>query len=73
MTLRPVGDEGAEATPTTYKVVEVSPVGEETLERALNERAAEGWSLESLHFVMREGSHRPSMAYLFFVRKSGKG
>jgi hypothetical protein len=56
-----------------YKVVEVSPVGEETLERALNERAAEGWSLESLHFVMREGSHRPSMAYLFFVRKAPKG
>jgi hypothetical protein len=57
----------------TYKVVEVSPVGEETLERALNERAADGWSFESLHFVMREGSHRPSMAYLFFVRKAGKG
>ena len=59
----------------TFKVVEVSPVGEETLERALNERAAEGWSLESLHFVMREGSHRPSMAYLFFtrVREGGAG
>ena len=51
-----------------YKVVEVSPVGEDTLERALNERAAEGWSFESVHFVMREGSHRPSLAYLFFQR-----
>jgi hypothetical protein len=57
----------------TYKVVEVSPVGEETLERALNERGAEGWSIESVHFVVREGSHRPAMAYLFFVRKAGKG
>ena len=57
----------------TYKVVEVSPVGEETLERALNERAAEGWSIESVHFVVREGSHRPAMAYLFFVRKAVKG
>ena len=55
-----------------YKVVEVSPVGEESLERALNERAREGWSFDSVHFVMREGSHRPSMAYVFFTR-SGAG
>ena len=52
----------------TYKVVEVSPVGEETLERALNDWAAEGWTIESVHFVTREGSHRPALAYLFFVR-----
>ena len=51
-----------------YKVVEVSPVAEETIERTLNERAAEGWGFESVHFVMREGSHRPAMAYLFFTR-----
>ncbi|HET9599448.1 MAG TPA: DUF4177 domain-containing protein [Anaeromyxobacteraceae bacterium] len=51
-----------------YKVVEVSPVAEETLEKALNERVAEGWGVESVHFVMREGSHRPAMAYLFFTR-----
>jgi hypothetical protein len=52
----------------TYRVVEVSPVAEETLERALNERTAEGWTIESVHFVAREGSHRPALAYLFFVR-----
>jgi len=52
----------------TYRVVEVSPVGEDTLERALNDRAAEGWAFESMHFVMRDGSHRPALAYLFFVR-----
>ncbi len=51
-----------------YKVVEVSPVTEESLEAALNERASEGWGFESIHFVMREGSHRPSMAYLFLTR-----
>lgn len=51
----------------TYKVVEVAPVTEESLQAALNERTAEGWSFESLHFVMRDGSHRPSMAYLFFT------
>jgi hypothetical protein len=56
----------------TYKVVEVSPVGEESLERALNERSAEGWSVESVHFVTREGSHRPAMAYLFFTRKPSR-
>jgi hypothetical protein len=52
----------------TYKVVEVSPVGEDTLERALNDRSREGWTFQSLHFVMREASHRPALAYLFFVR-----
>jgi hypothetical protein len=52
----------------SYKVVEVSPVGEETLERALNDWAREGWSFQSIHFVSREGSHRPALAYLFFLR-----
>ena len=51
-----------------YKVVEVSPVVEDALERTLDERSAEGWGFESIHFVMREGSHRPAMAYLFFTR-----
>jgi len=54
----------------SFRVVEVSPVAEETLEQALNDRAAEGWSFESIHFVTREGSHRPAMAYLFFVRQA---
>jgi hypothetical protein len=54
----------------TYAVIEVSPVAEDTLERALNERAALGWSFESIHFVTREGSHRPALAYLFFTRAS---
>ncbi|HTP24249.1 MAG TPA: DUF4177 domain-containing protein [Anaeromyxobacteraceae bacterium] len=51
-----------------YKVVEVGPVTEEAVERILNERARDGWGFESIHFVMREGSHRPAMAYLFFAR-----
>jgi hypothetical protein len=58
--------------PAAYKVVEVSPVSEETLEEALNEWTGGGWSFESLHFVSREGSHRPALAYLFFVR-AGEG
>ncbi len=56
-----------------YKVVEVSPVADETLERALNEWTGQGFSFESLHFVMREGSHRPALAYLFFVRGQPPG
>jgi hypothetical protein len=52
----------------TYAVVEVSPVAEDTLERVLNQRTAGGWSFESIHFVTREGSHRPALAYLFFTR-----
>ncbi len=51
-----------------YRVVEVSPVSDESLERALNDLTREGWSFESLHFAMREGSHRPALAYVFFVR-----
>ena len=50
-----------------YEVVEVAPVTEETLARSLNDRTAQGWSFQSIHFVMREGSHRPAMAYLFFT------
>jgi hypothetical protein len=53
-----------------YRVEEVSPVAGETLEQALNERVAEGWAFESIHFVTREGSHRPALAYLFFVRRA---
>jgi hypothetical protein len=61
------------SAPDAFKVVEVSPVGEETLERALNDRAREGWSFQSIHFVSRDGSHRPALAYLFFVRDGGRG
>jgi hypothetical protein len=56
-----------------FKVVEVSPVGEETLERALNDWTQEGWTFQSLHFVTCEGSHRPALAYLFFVRGGSPG
>jgi hypothetical protein len=55
-----------------YRVIEVSPVAEDTLERVLNERTAEGWGFESIHFVNREGSHRPALAYLFFTRAAAR-
>ena len=50
-----------------YDVVEVAPVTEETLAGVLNDRTARGWSFQSIHFVTREGSHRPAMAYLFLT------
>lgn len=58
--------------PIRYDVVEVAPVTEETLAGVLNDRSARGWAFQSIHFVMREGSHRPAMAYLFFTG-SGAG
>ena len=51
----------------SYKVVELSTVTDETIEEKLNEMAALGWSLDAIHFAMREGSRRPSMAFLVFV------
>ncbi len=62
------GAPGPNARDDRYKVVEVSPVGEETLERALNDGSRDGFAFQSVHFVMREGSHRPALAYLFFTR-----
>jgi hypothetical protein len=58
--------------PIRYDVVEVAPVTEETLAGVLNDRTARGWAFQSIHFVMREGSHRPAMAYVFFTG-SGAG
>jgi len=51
-----------------YKVVETSVVTDEVLERILNHWVALGWQFDSIHFVTREASKRPSMAFLFFVR-----
>ena len=63
------GEVAGDASPgAEYNVLEVSPVGEETLEQALNDWSGRGFSFESLHFVSRDGSHRPALAYLFFVR-----
>jgi len=51
-----------------YKVVELSNVTEETIEDALNEKTAEGWSFDGMQFAMRESSKRPAMAFLMFTR-----
>ncbi|PLX41795.1 MAG: DUF4177 domain-containing protein [Deltaproteobacteria bacterium] len=58
------------AEETEYRVVETSSVTEEELTRLLNEYAGRGgWTFDGFHFAMREGSHRPSMAFALFHRK----
>ncbi|MFC1850010.1 DUF4177 domain-containing protein [candidate division CSSED10-310 bacterium] len=52
-----------------YQVTELSIVTDETIEEALNQVTAQGWIFDSIHFVNRENSRRPSMAFLFFIRE----
>ncbi|HME90725.1 MAG TPA: hypothetical protein VKE49_04830, partial [Myxococcaceae bacterium] len=51
-----------------YKVSELSTVDELSLELAINQRVAEGWKLEGIHFAMRDSSKRPAMAFILFTR-----
>lgn len=52
-----------------YKVVELSTVSEETIEKALNDLTREGWSFDTMQFAMRESSKRPAMAFVLFTRE----
>ena len=58
---------------TEYKVVETSTVTEEELERIINEKVREGWTLDGIQFAMRESSRRPSMGFLLFKRPGKDG
>ena len=51
-----------------YKVVETSDVTDVEIERLLNEWTAEGWTLDTMQFAMRDASKRPAMAFLVFTR-----
>lgn len=50
-----------------YKVVELSLVTDEEIEKALNTWADEGWIFDGIHFVVRDSSKRPTMAFIFFT------
>ena len=52
-----------------YKVMELSVVTDESIEEALNNGTAKGWHFDSLQFVVREASKRPSMAFVLFTRE----
>ena len=56
-----------------YKVVELSVVTDESLESALNEWTAKNWNFDSIQFVVREASKRPSMAFVVFTREKQNG
>ena len=57
---------------TVYKVVEISDVTEDALERILNAWTAQGWCFEMMQFAMRDSSKRPAMAFVTFVREETK-
>ena len=56
-----------------YKVVELSTVTDEELERTLNEWTNKGYTLDAIHFAMRESSRRPSMAFVVFIKPGPTG
>lgn len=56
-----------------YKVVELSTVTDEALEQTLNEWTQQGYTLEGIHFAMRESSKRPAMAFIVFTKPVSAG
>ena len=59
--------------PQIFKVVEISPVTDEGIEKVLNEWTARGWIYDGLQFAMRDSSARPSMAFATFTRDDVDG
>jgi hypothetical protein len=53
-----------------YKVVELAVVTDESIEEVLNSWTAQGWHFDSVQFVVREASKRPSMAFVLFTREA---
>ena len=53
---------------TIFKVVEVSTVTDEDLEKVINNWVKEGWTFDNIQFAMRESSKRPSMAFVIFTK-----
>lgn len=51
-----------------YKVVEVSSVTDEELEKVMNSLTSQGWTFDGIQFAMRESSKRPAMAFVVFTR-----
>lgn len=52
-----------------YKVVELSEVTDQELEKVLNEWTAQGFRFDNVQFAMRESSKRPAMAFVTFTRE----
>ncbi|MGC9518189.1 MAG: DUF4177 domain-containing protein [Desulfuromonadaceae bacterium] len=56
-----------------YKVVETSIVTDDAIEDIINVWVGAGWEFERMQFAMHEGSKRPGMAFIFFVRRDATG
>ena len=55
---------------TEYKIIEITTVTDEDLEKAINKWVAKGWSFDTIQFAMRDSSKRPSMAFVIFTRNT---
>ncbi len=53
---------------TLFKVVEVTTVTDEELEKQINKWTSEEWVLDSIKFAMRDASKRPAMAFIIFTK-----
>lgn len=53
---------------TLYKVVELTTVTDEELERVINEWVDQDWILDTIQFAMRDASKRPAMAFILFTK-----
>lgn len=53
---------------TLYKVVEVTTVTDEELEKVINEWVKKGWDFDTIQFAMRESSKRPAMTFVIFTK-----
>ncbi len=53
---------------TVYKVVELTTVTDEELERVINEWVDQDWVLDTIQFAMRDASKRPAMAFILFTK-----
>ena len=59
------------SAPPRFKVVELSTVTDDNLEREVNDWSAKGWILEMVHYVTQPSSRRPVMAFLYFIESPG--
>ncbi len=53
---------------TVYKVVELTTVTDEEIERVINEWVDQDWVLDTIQFAMRDASKRPAMAFILFTK-----
>ena len=55
----------------TYKFVELSIVTDDSITECVNDWVGQGWTFDGIRFVVGEGSRRPQMAFVSFIREVG--